>query len=123
MHGNYQNRQNRFRDEMNKASVTSVEEQTLAEPVITEVEAPVIIETKAAEPEPTKKSEIIGVVIDCTKLNVRERPSSDANVVATISVGSEVMVDTRKSTSAFYKVCNAAGIEGFCMKKYVEIHQ
>ena len=121
MHGNYQNRQNRFKDEMSKAVAAPVQDSTSVESVATEAAAPVIVEPKAIKAEPAKKSDVIGVVIGCTKLNVRERPTPNANVVATISVESEVMVDLRHSTSAFYKVCNAAGIEGFCMKKYIEI--
>jgi hypothetical protein len=31
------------------------------------------------------------------------------------------MIDEKESTEEFYKVCTAAGIEGFCMKKFIAI--
>jgi uncharacterized protein YgiM (DUF1202 family) len=69
----------------------------------------------------TTKSEITGVVTDCLKLNVREAPSTDAKVLSEIQALSEVKVDLDESTDTFYKICNAAGIQGFCMKKYIAL--
>lgn len=64
---------------------------------------------------------VVGVVIDCQKLNMRKEPSSDAEVIGTIAVGSEVSIDEAASTEDFYKVCTAAGAEGFCMKKFISV--
>lgn len=47
---------------------------------------------------------VIGVVTDCLKLNIREKPSKDSN-------------------DDWYAVCTATGIEGFCMKKFVAVRQ
>lgn len=60
-----------------------------------------------------------GVVVDCAKLNVREAPQLDAEVVCTINRETEVMIYEQESTDEFYKVCLASGIEGFCMKKFI----
>ena len=63
----------------------------------------------------------IGLVSNCKKLNVREKPTVEASVVCEIVCGTELMIDEQESTEEFYKVCTAAGIEGFCMKKFIAI--
>lgn len=64
---------------------------------------------------------LIGIVIDCKNLNVRAQPDSDADVLGTIPADSEVLIDESDSTSEFYKVCAASGLEGFCMKMYITV--
>ncbi|MBS6180563.1 MAG: SH3 domain-containing protein [Erysipelotrichaceae bacterium] len=63
---------------------------------------------------------VMAVVIDCRKLNVREEPKADANVVDTIDVNSEIMIDMTESTDEFYKIHTSSGLEGFCMRKYIK---
>ena len=62
-----------------------------------------------------------GVVTDCLKLNVRKKPSADAEVLVTIDALSKVMVDMAESTNDFFKVVTETGIEGFCMRKYIAL--
>lgn len=64
---------------------------------------------------------MLGVVIDCKNLNVREQPDGDADVLGTIPADSKVLIDEGESTSEFYKVCTVSGLEGFCMKKYIGV--
>ena len=64
---------------------------------------------------------VTGIVTDCTKLNVREAPNSNAEVVCKIDCKSDVIIDEAESTDDFYKVCTAAGVEGFCMKRFITI--
>lgn len=66
---------------------------------------------------------VTGVVTDCLKLNLREEADPDANVVTVIPALAEVVIDMEASTDSFYKVCTAAGIEGFCMRKYIAIRK
>jgi len=75
------------------------------------------------EPENHDESEKIkiGLVTDCNKLNVRERPTVESPVVCEVVSQTELMIDEKESTEEFYKVCTAAGIEGFCMKKFIAI--
>lgn len=85
---------------------------------VVNIEEPVVetvVEEKVEEP-------IIGVVVDCTKLNVRVAPYLDADVECVIPVSSEVTINEAESVEEFYKVCTAAGIEGFCMKKYIRLN-
>lgn len=83
----------------------------------------VIIE-QVTEPVAEIAEEVIvkGVVADCGKLNVRHEPTSDSKVITTISSGTEVeIIDNGESTDEFYKICTAVGVEGFCMRKFINI--
>ena len=64
---------------------------------------------------------LIGIVIDCKNLNVRAQSDGDADILGTIPADSEVLIDESDSTSEFYKVCAASGLEGFCMKMYIAV--
>lgn len=66
---------------------------------------------------------VAGVVTDCLRLNIRKEPSPNGEVLTVIDALSEVMVDINGSSDAFYKVCTIAGIEGFCMKKYIALRE
>ena len=73
-------------------------------------------ESKIEEPKP-----ITGVVTDCLKLNVRERPYPTAAILGVITASTELMINEEESTADFYKICTSAGLEGYCMKKFVTI--
>lgn len=64
---------------------------------------------------------VVGVVTDCSKLNVREKPKANAKILTEIPVKSDVIINEEESTKEFYKVCTATGVEGYCMKKYITI--
>lgn len=63
-----------------------------------------------------------GVVVDCAKLNVREEPSIDADVVCVLDVMSEIKIDATKSNNEWFKICTANGVEGYCMRKFVDAY-
>lgn len=86
-----------------------IEETIVPEPVVEE--DPIDIQD---EPETA-----YGVVAGCSKLNVRRNPKSNADVVAVIELGDCVTIEDDRDNSEFYKVCTESGIEGFCMKKYI----
>ena len=101
--------------------VAPVVEPEVVEEVV--VEEPVVTSEPIAAPEHVveESTKVLGVVTECAKLNVRQEPSTDAEVVTTIMIGTEVMVDVAESTEDFYKVCTGAGVEGYCMKKFINI--
>lgn len=72
--------------------------------------------------EDSESDGILGVVTECAKLNVRKEPSTEADVVTTLLLGTEVMVDIFESTDEFYKVTTEAGVEGYCMKKFINVN-
>ena len=99
--------------------------ETLVDPV-PGVDIQMAIE-EVAEPEvltPVEESEqpvINAVVVNCAKLNVREEPAPKAAVVAIIDASNEVAVYEDESFGNYYKVCTAAGIEGYCVKDYLQL--
>ena len=66
-------------------------------------------------------SNLIGYVTECIKLNVREAASKDSNVLCEILLNSKVIVDKENSTEDFYKVTTETGVEGYCMKRYINV--
>lgn len=74
-----------------------------------------------AETAEVEEEVTLGVVTGCARLNVREAATTDSDPVGVIEEGCEVEIDKEKSTSDFYKICTAAGLEGFCMKKFIVI--
>lgn len=77
--------------------------------------------TITTEDEPNEL--LTGIVVGCTKLNVREAPDKNAKVVAVIPVGAEVLVDFDKIIGEWHGVCTASGIEGYCMQQFIEIQE
>lgn len=77
------------------------------------------VEIQNGVEEKVEQISMVGVVVDCTKLNVRQEPNKEAEVVCEIPVDSELTIYEDESTEDFYKVCTAAGAEGFCMRKFI----
>lgn len=78
-------------------------------------------EPKIEEPKVEEPKYITGIVTDCVKLNVREDPHPTATILGAITAATELIVDKEASTNDFYKICTPAGLEGYCMKKFVTI--
>lgn len=74
-----------------------------------------------ATTESVEPSTVLGMVTECVKLRVRSTPEIADNVLAEIILASEVLVDLKESTDEFYKITTEAGIEGYCMKQYIDI--
>lgn len=73
--------------------------------------------------EGIKSAAISGVVVNCLKLNVRREPKVNGEIITAIPALTEVVIDMDASSSDFYKVCAATGVEGFCMRKYIALKQ
>ena len=84
------------------------------------VRKPVAKET-VPEKEPEAKKEIAGIVTNCVRLNLRKEPDFDADILCTIDVSTNLIIDEEESTDEFYKICTSAGIEGYCVKTYITI--
>lgn len=76
-----------------------------------------------AEFEPEVVETVGGHVVDCARLNIRSAPDKGAEVLCVVPAGAVLLVDMILVTRDWYKVCTEAGIEGYCMKKYVDIGQ
>ncbi len=106
------------------------------EPVETFIEEPVKEVVETVEPEAVTEEKIVEEVVEtveaeiitpavvsknCSHLNVRQAPNATAKVECVIKTGTELMVDEAASTGDFYKIYLASGIEGFCMKQFVNL--
>lgn len=86
------------------------------------VEETEIVEEEIAVEETEEPKPTYGIVSSCGYLNVRKEPIKDAdNVLRTIKLSALVVVDLDESTEDFYKVICEDGVEGYCMKDYIEI--
>lgn len=91
--------------------------------VLETVEEEIVVEdlTEEATTESVEPSTVLGVVTECVKLRVRSTPEIADNVLTEIILASEVSVDLKESTDEFYKITTEVGIEGYCMKQYINI--
>jgi SH3 domain protein len=63
----------------------------------------------------------IGTVIGCEKLRVRPTSNTDQEEIALIDEGSTVKISLEDSTEDFYKVKTDDGIEGYCMRSFINM--
>lgn len=91
--------------------------ETLDEGVIETLEAEP--ETDIAPKEPVCRG---GIVTGCARLNVRATPGADTddNVICVIEKETKLEIDESNSTDEWFKVYLENGIEGFCMKKFID---
>lgn len=97
---------------------------TVVEPAEEKVEETVVTETEVKNPVPVEEpvEEVkpnTGIVVDCMKLRVRKNPNTYSGVLCEIPADTKVIIDLDKSTVQFYKVTTEAGVEGYCMKKFI----
>ena len=97
-----------------KAVLTPVEEETVDQEPIEEIE-----ETPVEEQEEEKS--VIGIVSDCKRLRVRADATTESAVICEIEESYIVVIDMTESTDEFYKIHTEAGAEGYCMRKFIEI--
>jgi uncharacterized protein YgiM (DUF1202 family) len=67
------------------------------------------------------EKEMIGVVTT-SALNVRSSPEiTSENSDGFIVKGTQVRINTNKSTNDFYKIQTKDGDDGYCLKKFIEL--
>lgn len=71
--------------------------------------------------QPEQNHETMFGLVNCKMLNVREAPTIESEVLTILHKDSEVMIDPSMSTDEFYSVCTETGIEGFCMRDFIEV--
>lgn len=114
----YSNKNNNYVEAIDVMSepVVEVDETTIAAPV-EPLEIKMVEETVDTVAIPKT---VTGIVVDCSKLNVRVAPNTTATVACVLNAASEIEIDVAKSTDEWFHVCTAAGIEGYCMRKFVK---
>jgi uncharacterized protein YgiM (DUF1202 family) len=64
--------------------------------------------------------EKVGVVVNCSVLNVRKVPNPVSEILFTIERGTHVKIDIQGSTENYYRVM-IQGVEGFCKKDFIGV--
>lgn len=117
-YNNYYKKNEEKRQVMEKPEQEAPE--TVAE-VIPEVTPEVVAPETAAPAAHVEPETVKGVVFNCAKLNVREKPVVGSRVVKIIDAGTELAVTTDESFGIFCKICTVSGVEGYCVKDYVRL--
>lgn len=97
------------------------EVETAIEEVVEEATDSVVeevVEQPAPEPQP-----VYGRVVNCERLNVRKMPNPTGTILGNIVTRDKVKIDEEKSTTEWYKITTASGMEGFCMKKFIAVEK
>ena len=83
-----------------------------------------IEEVAADEPTPVEEAlpeTLIGKVSGCKQLNIRREANIDSDKVTVVPDGAVLVIEPDESTDEWFKVYTEAGVEGFCMKKFVTV--
>lgn len=104
----------------NERNQNDAVQHVVQKPIEQEEQQPVQEVAEVVKSEPVKVEQF-GVVTNCEILNVRERPSRNASILCMILCDSEVKIID--DVGGFYKVTTAAGVEGFCMKDYIDVRK
>lgn len=75
----------------------------------------------SSERSKSKQPDVVGYVKGVQNLNVRERPSPNADILTTIPMGSAVTV--KGSTDDYYRITTPDLTEGFVMKGFLEVRR
>ena len=96
--------------------VDSFEASEATEFVEPSVEVKMVEETVKTVPIPKT---INGVVTNCAKLNIRKEPSTHAEILGVVDADSEMKINMDKSNDEWFYVSTAVGIDGYCMRNFV----
>lgn len=117
-HKNYSKFSQHFnKNEENKNEV--IDGQITIDEILTEEEVSNLNDNDVATID--TNGNLTGIITGCKKLNVRKEANVEADVLCVLNENTELTIDTANSTDTFYKVCTAAGIEGYCMKMFVSV--
>jgi len=75
--------------------------------------------TETKEPEIKKETVIKTGIVNCGKLNVRKKPSLEAEIVAVISNGDKVQIKSTKD--GWHEVKLSDGKKGCCMAEFITV--
>lgn len=101
------------------SDITQETPKVIDTPNVMQPKPQLVKETAKTKPVPET---VTGMVVGCSKLNVRAEADLFANIVCVLDNRSEIAIDVNKSNKDWFYVCTATGVEGYCMRKYVEAH-
>ena len=68
-----------------------------------------------------ENNEIIGKINGFKNLYVRKEASKDSEPVGIVTDKDDLSIDVSHSTDDFYKVITSNGLEGYCIKQFINI--
>ena len=91
--------------------------------IVTDKELEVIQNSAVYNSEISKKqNKSTGRIVKCELLNIREKPTIDSQVIDTVDLNSKLTINFEESTDEWFNVyVEDKSIDGFCMKKYVDV--
>lgn len=109
----------------NYSQYSSKKKHTASEPVpvVRETTPKIKMETEPVVlmgPIEVLPETVTGIVANCAKLNIRSEPDITSDIVCVLSVTSEIEINVNESNNEWFKICTATGVEGYCMRKFVE---
>lgn len=116
---NYSQYSNKNNQNTQVEETTVVDTEVVNDTVVIENVEPEIKVVEETVETVTLPETVTGVVANCGKLNVRANPEATAAVVCVLDVNSNVEINLEKSTDEWFSVHTAAGVEGYCMRKFV----
>ena len=80
-----------------------------------------VLKNEKTNNKPAKNAGGIGIV-NCTKLKVRDKPSTeDSNVVTIIGKGEQVKIQFIEDNPEWYKVHTQTGFDGYSMSEFIDL--
>jgi hypothetical protein len=123
-HKNYNKMYNSGNTEAKPVEPVVEEPIVIEEPVAVKVPAEVPFEEPAITIEEVQApAYAVGVVANCNSLNVREHPDRKAKVIDVLRAGTEVQVDVDSKLDVWVHVYTVTGLDGFCMKEYIDMKE
>lgn len=98
----------------NKKAKNQVVEETVMDVQVDEID-------EVEETSDVVTDTVVGIVVNCVKLNIRKEDTITAKVLCEVTKGSELTVDLTKSNPDWLNVTTVDGVAGFCMAKYVSL--
>lgn len=95
------------------------EERKENQPVQTASVAQPSVESTISDTK-NKNNKILGVVESCGHLRIRKEPNKEADVIATIPVGTIVELLNDEVVNGFYAVHTETG-DGYCMADFIQV--
>lgn len=92
----------------------TIEQKSITDTEVTET----VIENKSTV-ETNSGAVSTGVIANCAKLNVRSKPNTNGDVLAVLNVNDKISIDVDESTDEWFKIRTADGVNGYCMRKFV----
>lgn len=78
-------------------------------------------EVEASEENYSAVSSIVGEVIRCRKLNIRQIPDPNGAIIGILEAGEKVTIDLSTNDPNYYAITTNTGKKGYVVKTYISV--